>query len=168
MNTAEPNIDAQLHSLATICLQKKLMLATAESCTGGGVGETLTQVSGSSAWYLGGVISYSNQLKQQLLQVPEELLQTHGAVSEACALAMLEGAIKLTGADLAVSVTGIAGPDGGSDEKPVGTVCFAAGSAENNQVRTCLFEGDRQQVRRQSIDFAVSQLLISAQGWSNP
>jgi nicotinamide-nucleotide amidase len=102
-----------------------LKVATAESCTGGLVGKLLTDLPGSSEYVLGGVISYANSLKQDLLGVSAELLQAHGAVSEEVARAMAEGALEQTGADLAVAITGIAGPGGGSAEKPVGTVCFA-------------------------------------------
>jgi nicotinamide-nucleotide amidase len=99
-------------------------LATAESCTGGGIGYAVTQVAGSSAWFERGFITYSNEAKQQMLDVPAELIARHGAVSESVARAMALGALTRSRAHIAVSVTGIAGPGGGSRAKPVGTVCF--------------------------------------------
>lgn len=134
-------------------------LATAESCTGGLLAERVTRVPGSSAWFVGGVVSYSNRLKTRLLGVPEELLAEHGAVSEAVARAMAEGARQRLGADWAVAITGIAGPGGGSDEKPVGTVDFAwAGPAGETVHRRRRFLGDRDWIRRLSAQFALERL----------
>lgn len=108
--------------VADVLLERHLTLATAESCTGGLVGGTLTSVPGSSAWYLGGVVAYDNRIKTALLGVPSATLSRHGAVSPQTARAMARGILERTGADLAVSVTGIAGPSGGTPSKPVGLV----------------------------------------------
>lgn len=166
--TGRPALDERLERLAQQCLRAGVTLATAESCTGGGVGSALTSIAGSSRWYQGGVISYSNQMKQRVLGVSTETLENQGAVSEACAREMLLGVLEVTGADLAVSVTGIAGPDGGSPQKPVGTVCFGWGGRQSIQVHTLVFEGDRESVRRQSVVFAIEQLLNVTEGWSKP
>lgn len=158
MATPDAPQNTLIDALARACQQFNIRIATAESCTGGGIGAALTALPGSSSWYEGGVISYSNRLKETLLSVPTELLQQYGAVSEPVALAMLEGVLRATNAQVAVSVTGIAGPDGGSADKPVGTVCFAVGSLDVNQVHSCHFAGDREAVRRQSVAFAIEKL----------
>lgn len=129
-----------------------LLMVTAESCTGGWIGQMITAVPGSSAWYDRGFITYSNLAKQQMLGVQPVTLARHGAVSEQIAREMALGAIKMSQAQVAVAVTGIAGPEGGSQEKPVGTVCFAW--VIKNQLtrsQTCLFMGDREAIRRQSV-----------------
>ena len=133
-----------------------LKVATAESCTGGLVGKLLTDQAGSSEYVLGGVISYANSLKTQLLGVSEALIEKHGAVSEEVARAMAEGALRETSADLAVAITGIAGPGGGSEHKPVGTVCFAlAKRAGETRTFTERFPGTRDFVRTISAYFAL-------------
>ena len=116
--------------LVRVLTDKKMTCATAESCTGGGVGYAITAVSGSSAVFWGGIISYDNSVKHGVLGVPEEVLATKGAVSSECAAAMAEGAKRLLKTDLAVSLTGIAGPGGGSDLKPVG-ICWTAAAHRN-------------------------------------
>lgn len=120
-----------------------LTLALAESCTGGAVAARLVSVAGASAWVRGGVVAYDNALKTQLLGVPEDMLREHGAVSESVARAMAEGARLRLGADIGLSTTGIAGPDGGSDEKPVGTVWMAVADANGTVAERRLFERDR-------------------------
>jgi nicotinamide-nucleotide amidase len=122
-------------------------IAAAESCTGGGLLSRLTDVPGSSVWVRGGVIAYANDVKVDQLGVPAALIAAHGAVSEPVARAMADGVRQRLQADVGVAITGIAGPDGGSAEKPVGTVVIAT-SGKNDAVRTFLFPGDREAIRR--------------------
>ena len=138
--------------------------ATAESCTGGLIAGAVTAVPGSSAFFYGGIVSYDNSVKQNVLGVPGSVLKTVGAVSEACARAMAEGSRRLIGTDLAVSVTGIAGPDGGSAEKPVGTVWFGLASADGTTAEMRRFDGDRAAVRAQTVIHALELLLDAAVG----
>ncbi len=131
-------------------------VATAESCTGGWLGAVLTSIPGSSLWYERGFVSYSNMAKREMLGVKTETLTRHGAVSEPTARAMAEGALAHSHADLTVAITGIAGPAGGTPEKPVGTVCFAwAARKQPTQSRTQRFSGDREAVRRQAVKAAL-------------
>ena len=140
-----------------------LKLATAESCTGGWVAQCLTAIAGSSMWFERGFVTYSNEAKHEMLGVELDTLAAHGAVSEATAAAMAAGALRHSHADWALSITGIAGPDGGSREKPVGTVCFGwAGSEAGVEVDTRHFAGDREAVRRQSVVFALQGILQRA------
>lgn len=139
--------------------RRGLCLAVAESCTGGGVGELLTAVPGASAQFLGGVIAYDNAIKRALLGVPDELLATNGAVSPECARAMAEGVVRALGADVGLSVTGIAGPDGGSPDKPVGLVHFGFSIAGALHLRERNFSGDRATVRRRAAKTALFELL---------
>ena len=139
-------------------------LALAESCTGGLVCAALTDLPGSSDWFERGYITYSNQAKSECLGVPTETIESFGAVSEQVAKAMSEGAQKNAGVNVAVSITGIAGPAGGSIEKPVGTVCFGWTITKENLVaiticKTMQFSGDRQAVREQARDYALSELI---------
>jgi len=138
--------------------QRGLRLAVAESCTGGLVGKLLTEVPGSSDYFLGGVVSYSNQLKETLLGVSQEVIEKHGAVSEETAAEMARGVLGVTGADIGLSVTGIAGPGGGLPDKPVGTVCF--GFAFGSRQETCrlLFPGEREIVRLRAARYALDWL----------
>ena len=138
---------------------KEKTLVTAESLTGGGIGAALTAVSGSSAVYKGGIISYTNEVKNQLLGVPADTLEQFGAVSEPVARAMAEGARKVLQADVAVSVTGLAGPGGDDYGNPVGTV-FIGYSDENGTIaKHCLFTGDRESIRNQTIETALQLIL---------
>jgi nicotinamide-nucleotide amidase len=138
-------------------------LVTAESCTGGWLGKALTDIPGSSRWYLGGVVAYSNGLKQQLLSVTEESLVTHGAVSDAVVSEMATGALRNFKGDIAVAISGIAGPDGEQPGKPVGTVWIAwawrHGQSIHVNARLKLFTGDREEVRRRSVIAALSGLM---------
>jgi nicotinamide-nucleotide amidase len=157
-------MDAELAALARRvgeCLrQRGWALATAESCTGGWVAEVLTGISGSSDWFDCGWVTYSNAAKQELLGVTPATLHQHGAVSEETARAMVAGALARSRAQVALAVTGIAGPGGGTPEKPVGTVCFAwIRSDGETRSATAHFAGDREQVRRQSVIFALEGLL---------
>jgi nicotinamide-nucleotide amidase len=137
-----------------------LTLATAESCTGGGVAELITDVAGSSAWFDCGFVTYSNRAKTVMLGVRTDTLATFGAVSEATAREMAAGALAHSQADWAVATTGIAGPAGGSVDKPVGTVCFGWCRRGFEAVaETCVFDGDRQSVRRQAVRHALLGLL---------
>ncbi len=134
-------------------------LATAESCTGGGIGAALTAVPGSSAVYKGGIVSYTNEIKQKLLGVPADLLETLGAVSAPVAEAMAKGARKALSADIAVSVTGLAGPDGDSFGNPVGTVFIGYADETQTLSRECHFLGDREAVRNAAIEAALRLIL---------
>ena len=134
-------------------------LVTAESLTGGGIGAALTCVSGASAVYKGGIISYTNAVKHNLLGVPEEILNQYGAVSEPVAKAMAEGARKALEADIAVSVTGLAGPTGDEFGNPVGTVFIGYSDSSTTVVKHCLFSGDRESIRNQTIEAALNLVL---------
>jgi len=141
-------------------LQSSLKVVTAESCTGGGIGWFLTAIPGSSAWVDRGFIVYSNQAKQDLLQVQALTMQEYGAVSEQVALEMADGALRNSVADISVAVTGIAGPDGGTDAKPVGTVCLAWQQRHGKVISTRVqFQGDRAEVRALAISMAMQGLL---------
>lgn len=149
-------VDTELQQLAQkvgqALIAKKLMLAFAESCTGGLASAVVTEIPGSSTWFDAGVVTYSNQAKQDLLQVSAESLKQYGAVSEQVASEMASGLLKQGRVDIAVSVTGIAGPDGGNPEKPVGMVCFAW-AIKGSPIKTqrILFTGNRQEIRQQSV-----------------
>ena len=134
-------------------------LVTAESLTGGGIGAALTSVSGASAVYKGGIISYTNAVKHNLLGVPEEILNQYGAVSEPVAKAMAEGARKALESDIAVSVTGLAGPSGDEFGNPVGTVFIGYSDSGTTLVKHCLFSGDRESIRNQTIEAALNLVL---------
>jgi nicotinamide-nucleotide amidase len=137
-----------------------VMLATAESCTGGWVGRAITSVSGSANWYERGFITYSEAAKREMLGVSAEVLQQHGAVSEPTARAMAQGALAHSHAQVALAVTGIAGPTGGSEDKPVGMVWFAwAANGRPTQAVCHMLDGDRETIRRQSVAIALRGLL---------
>lgn len=138
--------------------EKHLILATAESCTGGLVASAITAVPGSSAIFTHGFVTYANEAKTQMLGVPEALLEAHGAVSEPVALAMAEGARKAASAHIAVSTTGIAGPEGGSADKPVGTVWFGLAAPKGVKAYHRIFEGSREEIRAQAVDCALTLL----------
>jgi nicotinamide-nucleotide amidase len=145
--------------LADLLLKKGLFLATAESCTGGLISAACTDLAGSSAWFERGFVTYSNDAKTELLGVDAALIKEHGAVSEEVARAMVEGAIARSKAQVAVAVTGVAGPAGGSREKPVGTVWFgwSVGGAVTSE--RMLFAGDRAAVRAATVQHALRRLL---------
>ena len=134
-------------------------VTTAESCTGGWVAKVITDIAGSSAWFERGFVTYSNEAKAQMIGVREETLAQHGAVSEPVVVEMAIGALKAARADYAVSISGIAGPDGGSEEQPVGTGWFAFATARGEGItrREC-FSGDRDAVRRQATAYALQTL----------
>jgi len=140
-------------------------LVTAESCTGGWIAKACTDIPGSSRWFQGGVVAYSNSLKVALLDVPEGLLAQHGAVSEPVVRAMAEGALARTGSTVAVAVSGVAGPDGGTADRPVGTVWLAWAWREQDgslrtETRRDRFPGGRDEVRRWTVRRALERLLI--------
>ena len=138
-------------------------LTTAESCTGGWIAQCLTAIAGSSEWFERGFVTYSNDAKVEMLGVEADTLLAHGAVSEATAAAMAAGALRHSRADWALAVTGIAGPGGGSKDKPVGTVCFGWAAVDGRvDAQTVRFAGDREQVRAQSVAHALAGLLERA------
>ena len=134
-------------------------LATAESLTGGGIGAAITSVSGASAVFAGGIISYTNEVKHRILGVPEEILERCGAVSRETAGYMAAGARRVLNADVAVSVTGLAGPGGDDFGNPVGTVFIGYADAERTVVKQCLFSGSREEIRRQTAEAALELIL---------
>ncbi|MDP2880009.1 MAG: CinA family protein [Azonexus sp.] len=135
-------------------------LAAAESCTGGWLAQSVTAIAGSSTWFDRGFVTYSNAAKVDMLGLPESVLERHGAVSEAVARAMAQGVLAHSRADWSVAITGIAGPGGGSPDKPVGTVCFAWARKNGGcEAQTCLFSGDRAAVREQSVRHALNGLI---------
>lgn len=134
-------------------------LATAESCTGGLVAHTLTNIPGSSAWFMAGVTAYSYEAKTNLLGIPKAMLQKHGAVSAPVARAMAQGARRRLKTDFAIALTGIAGPGGGTKTKPVGLVFIAATSAKKILIRKFVFKGTRLQVKKQAAQEALNMLL---------
>lgn len=139
--------------------QRGATVTTAESCTGGWVAKVITDIAGSSAWFERGFVTYSNEAKAQMIGVREPTLIEHGAVSEPVVIEMAIGALRAARADYAISVSGIAGPDGGSAEKPVGTVWFGFATAQGEGItrREC-FSGDRESVRRQATVYALKTL----------
>jgi PncC family amidohydrolase len=145
--------------LQGICLGRGLTVAVAESCTGGLVSDALTDVAGSSGYFLGGVVSYSDAAKEALLDVPADVLAAHGAVSAQVARAMAEGARARFGAAIAASVTGIAGPDGGSEAKPVGLTYVGIADDDGADVRRFLWTGDRAANKQASAEAVLSLIL---------
>jgi nicotinamide-nucleotide amidase len=141
-----------------LLLARGLTVSVAESCTGGLLGNRLTNIAGSSRYIERGVIVYSNRAKEELLGVPEHLLRAHGAVSEPVARAMAEGVCRISGSPCGLAVTGIAGPDGGSAEKPVGTVYIGCATPDGIEVRRCRFDGDRVAIKWQSSQTALDML----------
>ncbi|NOX28109.1 MAG: CinA family protein [Gammaproteobacteria bacterium] len=150
---------ALIEGIAQRLVNNDWLLTTAESCTGGGVAQCLTSVSGSSFWFDRGFITYSNEAKQEMLGVSEELLEKHGAVSEQAVVAMARGALAHSRAQASLAVTGIAGPSGGTSEKPVGTVWFAWALETETKTACQVFAGDRQAIRQQSEKFSLQGLL---------
>ena len=166
--TAPTDVDLQqlARSVGNRLQARAETLVTAESCTGGWIAKACTDVAGSSQWFQGGVVAYSNALKVALLGVPEELLARHGAVSEAAVRAMAAGALARTGSSVAVAVSGVAGPDGGTAEKPVGSVWLAWTWREpdgslRTETRYEQFPGGRDEVRRRSVGLALERLLAA-------
>jgi nicotinamide-nucleotide amidase len=152
--------DTLAGALGRALLDKGLTLATAESCTGGLAGHLVTNEAGSSAYYRGGVVCYSNESKMELLEVSPDTLRSSGAVSEACVREMLRGVLMRFGAQVGLAITGVAGPDGGSDLKPVGTVYVAVGSSENHCVTRLSVRGNRMSIKERSAKEALRLLLV--------
>ena len=152
-------METLVEKIAAALLARRQTLATAESCTGGAVGAALTDLAGSSAWYLGGFVVYSNSLKIRLLGVSTEILAVHGAVSAQTAQAMAKGACEKTGADFAIAVTGIAGPGGGTAEKPVGLVYLAVSGPRGSAVFKHRFDGGRADIRAAAVEAALRHAL---------
>ncbi len=147
------NLSAQLGELLK---QQQQVMTTAESCTGGGVASAITDIAGSSAWFDRAFITYSNEAKMEMLGVSKGLLDSVGAVSEAVVIDMVKGALTHSNATIGVAISGIAGPSGGSDDKPVGTVCFAWADQQGwQQVETQQFSGDRSRVREKATYHAL-------------
>jgi nicotinamide-nucleotide amidase len=163
---ADRETEAAATTLLDLCKARKLMVATAESCTGGLVAGALTDIAGSSAVVDRGFVTYTNEAKHQMLGVPNATLERHGAVSRETAEAMARGALGHASADLAVAITGIAGPGGGSADKPVGLVHFAAASRNGDLIHRERRFGDigRGEVRRRSVLQALSMLTELARG----
>ncbi|MEJ2609762.1 MAG: nicotinamide-nucleotide amidohydrolase family protein [Candidatus Thiodiazotropha sp.] len=153
-------IDDLVKASAQQLLQRGFRLVVAESCTGGWLAKVLTDLAGSSKWFDRGYITYSNQAKQSMLGVNRQTLEINGAVSEATVSEMTQGALQDSGADVAIAISGIAGPSGGSVEKPVGLVCFSW-QLKSRDAYTCSkwFAGDRQQVRGDAVKYALQELL---------
>lgn len=155
--------DSVLYQLAVRVGNKlretRLLLATAESCTGGLVAAAITDISGSSSWFERGFVTYSNQAKTEMIGVPAELIEKHGAVSESVACAMAEGALRNSRAQVSLAITGVAGPGGGTETKPVGMVSFAWSNRLHTPMETLVFKGDREQIRLQAAAHALRGLL---------
>ena len=160
MNSDATFVTHLAKQLGAALLSRGWRVSCAESCTGGGVAKAITDVAGSSQWFDGGVVTYSNAMKQQLLGVAEESFAEHGAVSETVVMQMAQGALQVTGADVAVASSGIAGPGGGCADKPVGTVWLAWVCNDKRQVvHRYHFDGDRETVRQRAVVQALSGLL---------
>ncbi|MBE0402409.1 C-terminal domain of CinA type S; Protein Implicated in DNA repair function with RecA and MutS [Halomonas citrativorans] len=159
--TSLKNLDLSLlaQRLGKLCQQLDIEVTTAESCTGGGIASAITSAAGSSAYFTTGYVTYANAAKTRLIGVSDVTLHTHGAVSEAVVNAMVAGACRDSGAQLGVAVSGVAGPGGGSDEKPVGTVWLAWGDVNHQEAKCFHFPGDRQAVREQAVREALAGLV---------
>jgi nicotinamide-nucleotide amidase len=159
IQTSQQHTTALAKQLGMLLLERQLSISCAESCTGGGIAYAITSVAGSSAWFNQSWVTYSNLAKQQQLAVCQERLDRYGAVSEQIAMAMLEGVLSLSEADIGISVTGIAGPTGGAPDKPVGLVWFGFSANGEQAIISQQFYGNRSQIRQQAIDFALAFLI---------
>ncbi len=159
MGTSADRLESLLESLALTLVSRDEMLTTAESCTGGWVAKVCTDLAGSSAWFERGFVTYSNQAKQEMLNVSADTLANHGAVSQQTVLEMVDGALSCSRAQWALAISGIAGPGGGSDDKPVGSVWFGWGGPSGwRQTQLHRFAGDRDAVRQQAVLYALDGL----------
>ena len=160
MDVTQDELERLAAQVGTLLQLRRWRLATAESCTGGWVAQTVTAIPGSSAWFDRGFVTYSNEAKREMLGVQAQTLAAFGAVSEATVGEMASGALTRSQAEAAIAISGIAGPSGGSADKPVGTVCFAwALAGRTVETTTRLFHGDRRVIRAQSVRFALQGLL---------
>ena len=165
MPTSDQELEQAGLRLGKLLQAQGRTIATAESCTGGWVAKVLTDRPGSSAYVMAGLVTYSNSAKQRLLGVQAQTLEEHGAVSEPVVRQMVAGAVRAAGVDVAVAISGVAGPGGGSPDKPVGTVWFAWGSGlDQAEAVVRHFEGDRDEVRRQSVLFALQAVTDFLEG----
>ncbi len=156
----EEALNSIMSKLAELAIQHNLMLGTAESCTGGLIAKTATDLTGSSQWFSRGIVTYSNTAKEEMLGVPAVTLQQFGAVSEQTVLAMVEGLLGSDEVNIGVSVSGIAGPGGGTKEKPVGTIWIGWKLRQNPAFARCFhFQGDRHEIRLQACVAAISGLI---------
>lgn len=157
------HIQQKVLRVASLFTEKKLTLATAESCTGGGLSYWLTSIPGSSLWFDRGFVTYSNEAKCELLGVDKKMIEQFGAVSKEIALAMVQGVFRHASVDVSVAITGIAGPEGGTTEKPIGLVWIGLGRRDNKKnlatAEQYLFTGDRQTIRLQAIHQALENIL---------
>lgn len=161
--TDRPTLEDVVQQLSTELQRRGWMLATAESCTGGMIAAACTDLPGSSAWFDRGFVTYSNAAKTEMLGVPAELIAAHGAVSEEVVRAMAEGAVARSAAQVSIAVSGVAGPDGGSTDKPVGTIWIAWCLAKDCQTTLYHFHGSRHAIRQQALRTALRQLLALTQ-----
>ena len=152
-------IDGLVAEISAALRERGRSICTAESCTGGLIAKTFTDLAGSSDWFERGFVTYSNAAKSEMLAVPESIIADYGAVSEAVAVAMASGALRHSRADYSVAVTGVAGPAGGSAEKPVGTVWIAVASSREQRARLYHFDGDRAAVREATLRQALTDIL---------
>jgi nicotinamide-nucleotide amidase len=159
MNELDHALAARIEALAAALRARKLTLATAESCTGGRIAAACTSLAGSSDWFERGWVTYSNAAKSEDIAVPAALIAAHGAVSEPVARAMAEGARCRARSGVAVAVTGIAGPGGGSPDKPVGTVWLAVTSAAGTRAERLQLDGDRAEIRQATVERAIDAVL---------
>jgi PncC family amidohydrolase len=164
MGTPGTRLETLAERLQATCVAAGLTVATAESCTGGLVAHAITSRSGSSGYFVGGVVSYSDEVKASALGVPVDTLAAHGAVSPQVAVAMASGARERLGADLGIGVTGVAGPDGGTPEKPVGLVYVAVADEAGTEVRRFRWAGDRAANIHASAAEALEMLIVRAGG----
>ncbi|AOE49935.1 CinA family protein [Kangiella sediminilitoris] len=157
----ESDLESLLKELSNLLIKKDLMLVTAESCTGGLIAASCTEIPGSSQWFDRGYVTYTNQAKHDMLDVPLELIEKHGAVSKEVVEAMALGAFQKSGGKnrIAISVSGIAGPDGGTPEKPVGTVWVGFADDKGVESKLLQLEGSRADIRQQTVEYSVGWIL---------
>jgi nicotinamide-nucleotide amidase len=152
-------MNEQIQTLANLLTHENLKVSVAESCTAGALASVLTSISGASGYFDRGYITYSNRAKTEVLNVDPQVIGDKGAVSEEVALEMVKGVVNQSNSDVAVSITGVAGPTGGTKDKPVGTVCFGFCVNQKLSTSTQLFQGDRAEIIEQSVRFSVNHLI---------